>query len=119
MCDSMYGKRFGIRGRGWPSRLPDRQSVSVFGGRILKADATLAHLGWKMKSAKQIVFRYNGDSATEEVLVDLDGEETVPEKGAVIARKGKQWKVVMVTTEQTVNVPKAVPVHRVYLTDQA
>lgn len=71
-----------------------------------------------MNSAKQIVFRYNGDPATEEVVQDLDGEETVPVKGMVIPRKGKQWKVVMVTAEQNITTPRAVPVHRVYLTDQ-
>jgi hypothetical protein len=71
-----------------------------------------------MKSARQIVFHYNGNPATDDVIVDLHGEEFIPAQGTVIARKGKQWKVVMVATERLVIAPQAIPVHRVYLTHQ-
>ena len=70
-----------------------------------------------MGTAKQMVFRYNGDPATEEHVVDFDGEETIPTKGAVIERKGKQWKVVAVHKEETVTTPKAIPLYRMYLSD--
>jgi hypothetical protein len=64
------------------------------------------------------VYRYNGDAATDEVIQDLDGELRVPQKGEFIVRKGVRWKVVQVTIEQTVSVPRNVPVYRVFLTDQ-
>jgi len=70
-----------------------------------------------MGTAKQIVFRYNGNPFTDEVVVDLRDEETVPERGAVIRRKEKQWKVEMVTKEETGTMPNAIPVYRVYLSD--
>jgi hypothetical protein len=71
-----------------------------------------------MKSARQIVFHYNGNPATDEVIVDPHDEETIPAQGTVIARKGKQWKVVMVATEWLITTPQAIPVHRIYLIDQ-
>jgi hypothetical protein len=57
------------------------------------------------------------DPATEEHVVDFDGEETIPTNGAIIERKGKQWKVVAVHKEETVTTPKATPVYRMYLSD--
>jgi len=70
-----------------------------------------------MGTAKQIVFRYNGDPATEEHVADLEGEETIPTQGAIVERKRKQWKVVAVHKEERVTTPKAIPVYRVYLSD--
>ena len=71
-----------------------------------------------MKPAKQIVFRYNGDPATEEIDLDMDGEKSVPEKGSVIERKGKRWRVVQVNTETSAGEPFQAPIHRVFLTDK-
>jgi hypothetical protein len=31
-----------------------------------------------VRTAKQIVFRYNGDPTTEEIDLDMDGDNTVP-----------------------------------------
>jgi hypothetical protein len=70
-----------------------------------------------MGSAKQIVFRYNGDPATEEIDLDMDGEKSVPEQGSFIARKGERWKVVQVKVETSVTEPFEVPIHRVFLTN--
>jgi len=70
-----------------------------------------------MGSAKQIVFRYNGDPATEEIDLDMDGEKSVPEQGSLIARKGERWKVVQVKVETSVTEPFEVPIHRVFLTN--
>ena len=41
-----------------------------------------------MRAAKQIVFRYNGDTGTEEIDLDMDGDKSVPEQGSVVERKG-------------------------------
>ncbi len=67
------------------------------------------------KNAKQFVYRYNGVEASQEVELDRDGEIRVPMQGDIITRKGKEWKVVAVIVEQT---PPAIPVVRVFLTDQ-
>jgi hypothetical protein len=70
------------------------------------------------KNAKQFVYRYNGVEASEEVEVDRDGEVRVPMQGDIITRKGKEWKVIAVIVEQTVAGPSAIPVVRIFLTDQ-
>lgn len=70
------------------------------------------------KNAKQFVYRYNGVEASEEVEVDRDGEIPVPAHGEIIKRKGKDWKVVHVITQETVAGERAIPVVRVFLTDQ-
>jgi hypothetical protein len=70
------------------------------------------------KNAKQMVYRYNGDATSDEVEVDRDGEITVPERDQIVMRKDKRWKVVHVITEVTVAGPQAIPVVRVFLTDQ-
>jgi hypothetical protein len=74
--------------------------------------------GVNVKNAKQIVFHYNGNPAMDELIVDTRGEEAIPTQGTVILRQGKLWKVVMVTTEQTITTPQAIPVYRVFLTDR-
>ena len=33
-----------------------------------------------MGIAKQIVFQYNGDPATEEIDLDMDGDKSIPNK---------------------------------------
>jgi hypothetical protein len=70
------------------------------------------------KNAKQFVYRYNGVEASEEVEVDRDGEIAIPKQGDIITRKGKDWKVVTVMIQETVAGPQAIPVVRVFLTDQ-
>ena len=71
-----------------------------------------------MKPAKQIVFRYNGDSTTEEIDLDMDGDKSVPEQGSFIERKGERWKVVQVNVETSVSEPFRVKIHRVFLTNE-
>jgi len=66
-----------------------------------------------MGTAKQMVFRYNGDPATEEHVADLRGEETIPTQGAIVERNRKHWKVVAVHKEETVTTPKAIPVYHI------
>lgn len=69
-----------------------------------------------MKSAKQIVYRFNGDANSEEVDLDSFGEMEVPAQGGVIERKGKRWKVVAVNVET--GAKAELPVLRVFLSDQ-
>jgi len=61
---------------------------------------------------KQFVYRYEGDPKTDEVVQDLEGDTPVPQKGAVIPRKGTTWTVVEVLTSHN---PPAIPVYRVFL----
>ena len=62
---------------------------------------------------KQIVYRYNADPSTDEIVQYLEGEITVPEKGGLIKRTQKQWKVVNVFK----TFGKGIPIHTVFLTD--
>jgi hypothetical protein len=71
-----------------------------------------------MRSAKQIVFRYNGDPTSEEIDLDMDGDKSVPERGSLIDRRGERWKVVQVNVERSVTEPFEVPIHRVFLTNK-
>jgi hypothetical protein len=71
-----------------------------------------------MRRAKQIVFRYNGDPSTEESDLDMDGEKSVPEPDSFIERKGERWKVVRVNMERSAEEPFAVPIYRVFLTNE-
>jgi hypothetical protein len=68
-----------------------------------------------MKSAKQIIFRYNDDPTTEEIDLDMDGDKSIPEQGVLIERKGQRWKVQRVSVETNTTEPFEVPVHRVFL----
>jgi hypothetical protein len=71
-----------------------------------------------MRSAKQIVFRYNFDPTTEETDLDMDGDKSVPEQGSFIDRRGERWKVAQVSMETSAEEPFAVPIYKVSLTDK-
>jgi hypothetical protein len=71
-----------------------------------------------LRTAKQIVFRYNGDPTTEETDLDMDGDKTVPKQGSFIERKGERWKVVQVNAERSETEPFVVPTFRVFLTTE-
>jgi hypothetical protein len=71
-----------------------------------------------MRSAKQIVFQYNGDPTTQDIDLDMDGDKSVPEQGSLIDRRGERWKVVQVNVETNMTEPFEVPVHRVFLTNK-
>ncbi|MGO8719979.1 MAG: hypothetical protein ACLQMO_12285 [Acidobacteriaceae bacterium] len=66
--------------------------------------------------AKQIVYRYNGDVSSEEVVVDYDGEFPTPQAGDIVERNGKNWKAVQVMIESSNS--GAIPILRAFLTDQ-
>ena len=63
-------------------------------------------------------YRYNGDASTDEVEEDILGDQEVPQKNSIVNRKQGNWKVVQVELIEAVSVPKAIPIHRVYLTNQ-
>ncbi len=65
--------------------------------------------------AKQIVYRYNGDTASEEVEQDPQGEIVVPQLNGIIHRHNKPWKVIYVVTESCAD--GRMPVVRIFLTD--
>ena len=71
-----------------------------------------------MRSAKQIVFCYNGDATTEEIDLDMDGDKSAPQQGSFIERKGERWKVVQVNVVKDLTEPFEIPIHRVLLTNK-
>jgi hypothetical protein len=71
-----------------------------------------------MGAAKQIVFRYNADPTTEESDLDMDGDKSVPEPGSFVDRRGERWKVAQVSMETSMAEPFAVPIYRVFLTNE-
>jgi hypothetical protein len=68
-----------------------------------------------VKEPKQIVYRYNRDTKSEETEQDLDGDVQIPSKDAVITRKEKSWKVVHIFKELSTNT-NAIPIYRLFLT---
>ena len=71
-----------------------------------------------MKTAKQIVFRYNGDPTTDEIDLDMDGDRSIPKRGGLVDRKGERWKVVQVNVERNATEPFEVPTYRVFLSNE-
>ena len=69
-----------------------------------------------MAQGKQLVFRYNGDKASEDLEMDLLEEIPVPTKGSVVERKGSRWSVAEVMVEQMAGDRLALPIYRVFLT---
>jgi hypothetical protein len=74
--------------------------------------------GGIVRETKQIVYRYDPDPESEEPDTDRDiGDVAVPAQGNVVTRKGKVWKVVRVIKEEMTG-PAALPMYRVFLSDQ-
>ena len=67
------------------------------------------------KNAKTLVYRYNGDEASDEVEEDLDGVLPTPQALDVIILKGKKWRVVHKIIESSA--VGALPIVRLYLSD--
>jgi hypothetical protein len=68
-----------------------------------------------MRNSKQIVYIYDGNSASGEIVQDPDGEIPIPEKHTVIERRGQRWSVVQIIEENTAVGPKTWPVFRIFL----
>lgn len=71
-----------------------------------------------MRTAKRIVFQYNGDQTTEEIDLDMDGDKSIPKQGSFIDRRGQRWKVFQVRVERNATEPFEVPTFRVFLTNE-
>jgi len=65
------------------------------------------------ENAKQIVYYFDGDKATPDVVPDPLGELQAPAKGSVVERRGKLWEVVHVNEEHFDD--GQLPIYRVYL----
>ena len=67
-----------------------------------------------MNHCKQILYRYNGDADSDEIILDPSGNHPVPSKDEIIDRNESRWKVVSVTTEVETE-PLMFPIVRVFL----
>jgi hypothetical protein len=70
-----------------------------------------------VSQAKQILYRYNGSNANDEVELDLQGDKTPYMTGDIIDRKGKAWKVEDTVLTQSKS-PTELPILTVFLTDK-
>ena len=64
---------------------------------------------------KQIVYRYNGNPYTQDVMKDLKGEMPSHLVGEKVNRNGKLWRVDVVRNDSTL---KGIPVQRVFLSNK-
>jgi hypothetical protein len=73
----------------------------------------------KQSRGKQIVYRYNGDPRHDEVLSDRTGEMPFSRVGETLRRNGKQWRVAVINNDfDMIASARAIPIHRVFLTDK-
>lgn len=68
-----------------------------------------------MKEPKQIVYQYDGNPNDQEAEVDIVGDFRIPPEGAILTRRGKQWRVAHVNIQQEL-APGALPAYLIYLT---
>jgi hypothetical protein len=68
--------------------------------------------------AKQLVFRHNGDPRYDEIVLDKTGEMLFHRVGEILNKNGKRWRVAVVNEDFTMAGQRAVPIHRVFLTDK-
>jgi len=73
----------------------------------------------KQSKGKQIVYRFDGDSSTQQTVSDRTGALLTPLVGAIVNRNGTEWRVVSVLHELDLKGPIAVPIHHVFLTHAA
>ena len=72
----------------------------------------------KPHCAKQIVYRHNGDPRYDETVLDKTGAMPFCRVGEILKKNGKRWRVAVVNEDFTMSGLKAVPIHRVFLTDK-
>ena len=73
----------------------------------------------KQSKGKQIVYRFDGESSTQQTVSDRTGTLLTPLVGATVKRNGKEWRVVGVREELDVKGPMAIAIRHVYLTHAA
>ena len=69
-----------------------------------------------MGETRQLYFVYDGDAQNGETVVDMRGEEHIPARGDLIQRRGRTWKVVQVSREDSMTPGGPVPIYRIFLT---
>lgn len=68
--------------------------------------------------AKQIVYRFNGDPKYDRVISDATGYLPFRRVGDILTKKGKQWRVTIIRNDFNMDASRsAVPIHRVFVTD--
>lgn len=73
----------------------------------------------KQTRGKQIIYRYNGDPRHDEVVSDRTGEMAFSWVGEMLRRNGKKWKVAVINNDFNMTASaRAIPIHRVFLTDR-
>ena len=73
----------------------------------------------KRSKGKQIVYRFDGDSSTQQTVSDRTGTLLIPVVGAIVKCSGTEWRVVGIREELDLKGPMAVAIHHVYLTHSA
>jgi hypothetical protein len=77
------------------------------------------NLATKRSRGKQIIYRYNGDPRSDEVVSDKTGAMPFRRVGEELTRKGKVWRVAVVRDDLNMaGSAIAIPLHRVFLTDK-
>jgi hypothetical protein len=69
-------------------------------------------------NAKRVIYRYSGNDWGNEVELDLHGDVPVYGGGEIINRNGSRWKVIHVSLEESLSMPRTFPILTVSLTDQ-
>ena len=69
-----------------------------------------------MLKVRQFLYYFN-DQRKPYIEMDFLERTPIPQKGEVIERAGKSWKVHTVMTEVDVSTPQRMPIYRVFLTD--
>ena len=69
----------------------------------------------EQSQGKQIVYRYNGNPYSQDIMNDLKGQTPWHRVGEKVNRKGKEWLVDVVRNDST---PQGIPIQRVFLSDR-
>lgn len=73
----------------------------------------------RLSRGKQMIYRYNGDPRSDEVVSDRTGRVPLSWVGEMLRRNGKEWQVAVIRNDlDMVGSARAVPIHRVFLTDK-
>jgi hypothetical protein len=72
----------------------------------------------KRHRGKQIIYRFNGDPRHDETVSDPLGSMPFRQVGEIVKKNGKEWRVNVVQDDFNMAFSRtAIPIHRVFLTD--
>ena len=71
-----------------------------------------------MSETRDLVFFYNGVEAADETILNLPVDLPLPEKGGLMRRGGRVWKVVEVIKTNPSSTTARNVVYRVFLSDE-